>query len=573
MSNSMKHTILAFLSAMAVMTSCVYDHYPENGEEADVAAIGDGYALNLTVTLDNMGGTKASSGDLAQIENYIDPYKLRVLFFDGDEKFLFESKSRRVTPLPSANGYSRWLISIPFITAGNEYDWNWAGIRTALTTRKFKIAILANRPDEFFNANVLAGRTPAIAAKWYPNGPDWGVSDSGDKELFDLHHSQHDPIYHERGLKDIPAGSEGFYDFLLGKQGSESCLGGAVSCWVDMGTDGTKFEDKWNTGKIRYNILPDYDYPIPMYGIQEFPALTDWKEGTTYDLTSQISLLRSVVKLELLIPKSVVREKPDFVLLWYSNIYARCEPMDIWTPTDKIWERDHANCTEWQDIMDYGPITRNELPGNNTDYNTSFNPFRQRISWFYGSWLEKGWQFGTLGRTYVENAVRTYGDSPRIFNPCTMRNERVLVETDIDDGSYWHYVAYTGERNINDPSQLPRLDNTSSGQPTLSYWMIGIGGTLYGIPIADYGKVGTGGILNPTVTVPYTGGDPANIMTLDNAGYMVDVQRKASNTLMPWPLIRNHVYRLTISATRAGGDDALSVLSEELRSESIKFGR
>ena len=203
--NTIKYTILLLLFACTTLTACIDDDFYDSCEE-DVIDIPEGirkgYSINLTVTLDKMGGsTRAANivNPLEEVENYIDPTKFRVLFFSTNEetnedKFLFESRSRWVKKLDSNSSHSEWLVSVPVFTYGNDVykingktvEWDWERIRTALTTNKFKIAILANRPELDWYPKFDDVDVPA---HWYDNsGPHWTPEDTGVKDVFDLHH-------------------------------------------------------------------------------------------------------------------------------------------------------------------------------------------------------------------------------------------------------------------------------------------------------------------------------------------------------------------------------------------------
>lgn len=649
MKRNMKYNILLALLACIGLASCKHDVVgPEKGDIDDVLAeIQAGYSLTLKVTLDQMGGTTYTKGDytvdeLARIENYIDPEKFRVLFFDNDDKFLFESKSRWVKLLSETSDFTSWLVSVPVFSYGNDtgqYDWDWPTIRKALTKeteeeeKYFKIAILANRPEwEFFpelEDNTLGG------SRWFDNsGPFWTKDDTGKKDIFDLHHCQWDPIYTSKGRPSGYTGAELFYDFIMGKDNSGRSTMSATASWVDWTGDTNNSNDPNRRQGFRYPILPSYDYPIPMYGVQKFDAIMNWTEGTPFNLSSltaagsdnegynhnSISMLRSVVKMELVIPRTI--GTINHATIWYANLYSRCEPMDVWTPTDVLWEKDHADSNdwdpatkcEWQSIMEYGPIARDGDSNNNPPVDADRRAFQQRIAWFYGSWLDKNWGFGSLGQEYVRTQIARYGNSPRIFNPCTQRNNTIYCDENVTfhDASNYRYIVYLGERNINDPSNLGRMGNHNSGQPTVMYWNVSVTKNgmsyRYAFPITDYQVAG-----NPALQITREEGaeignlnciqgyenksekdypDVANspTHTVLHEGYMQWIHSNRwknyddkwnQNTTgapltakqRPWPLIRNHVYRITVGASTStrSGDDELSVSCEDLHSTSIKF--
>lgn len=703
-----KYLFPILLAAVCIAVSCVREDLPE-GQQPGAGLPGeesyDGDVLRIAVTLDNLGGvsTKASedinAGYLRRIENYVDPEKFRVLVFNSEDEFLFESKSRWIKQLDPAIDHSIWSVAIPLYTYGNDnaedYQWDWEEIRSQITNGKFKIAVLANRPE----VDWLPELTDNSEATQFDNsGPNWtrknsaaapvGLAGRDVKTVFDLHHSQYDPIYESKGKdansKGVAYGwGENIYKFIMGEEKGKPTLS-ATSSWVEMGTkdesgryftNGVNDDDidsfdkanqyknlsqdrywrgpgwgqnrdarGWNFRKTR---LPDESYPIPMYGIQEFAPLIGWKKGTTIDLVREgdkpISLLRSVVKIELVIPSDY---EPSDVVLFYSNIYARCEPMDVWTPTDQIWagiDDEHKDVCEIDLINGFGRMVTSEDFNKTTgDKIASFHLYRQKLAWLYGSWWQdEKWVFGDhtskpngavtidayLERTYTKETERF----PRVFNPCIQRNNTVYVDRTYTDaeGNY-HYVVYTGERNINDPSDLADMGKDGSGNPTALYWCViydtegnksflgdGEGSITYSFPIADYdGKYNTtpasvynvmregrivqndptdSGTLNyffkPSNSERCEGGtSPGGTKGANGTGmgeYMRRVQGHVTTACRaddrapgaylpsdyPLPLVRNHWYTLNLSPGTKSGDGTLpfSVQLEERHTRDISF--
>lgn len=650
--NNIKNIILTVLFGFMALTSCIDDDFSlSGGEDYDIPeGIKEGYSINLVVTLDKMGGTRAASSynplELEEIENYIDPEKFRVLFFDDDDKFLFESKSRWVKKLDPGSIHSEWLVSIPVFTYGNdvfdyEYEddngnivevkgeeWDWETIREALTTKSFKIAILANRPELDYYPK-LSGID--IGAHWYDNkGPYWYPKDTGKKDVFDLHHCQYDPMYHGKSATDLnPEEAKkysglgiGFYDFIMDDWKTVSDKNkeyydmrpkmGATASWVNH-TDrrtlpaGSPGDMTKNNSDYPYAILPSYEHPIPMYGIQKFDPITNWTKGTPFNVSdlagsgsdeyhfNTISLLRSVVRLDLLIPQASYPTRPNLVGLWYPNVYSRCEPMDVWTPTDDIWEDDHENDCEWNDIMNYGLTVsaKEQIGGTNAKNGTIRNAdnkldFQNTISWFYGAWKEKDWKFlNSEGKdlTPIDVPGLSY---PKIFNPCVQRNKFVIssictdpeipdagIQGDVthlyNDG-YWHFVMYTGERNMIDVNRIPLQGAQTSYTVT---WMFKDcdRNQYFCIPIADYSKPQqyATNCFGPYKDEDWDGSSNLPKESKDNARKETTKILKYADTLrdnvpakgepfqdnkfkgeeprdeMPWPLLRNHIYRITVT--------------------------
>lgn len=696
---TIKYKFLPFLFACIALVSCIDDDLLDCIDDNEIPEMfADGYSLNMIATLDKMGGTRAvelvskRGRELEALESYIDPEKFRVLFFDRQERFLFESKSRwvkKILPTTGDNDHSEWFVAVPLYAYGNDEseEWNWEEIRRVLTgedmdediehytnpnldpdykfsydtnviqkvingelKHAFKIAILANRPELEWNMGINGrdsngdlkdanGKLTAIITDkgWYiKNGPIWKKEHTrwGDnpKTVFDLHHCQYDPVYDGKNYNDrenttTPPSSGDYvtakdangkaqaryytnyhvYDFIAGKvkegEGFDEKKGkptmGATSTWIDWSGNDGETNGNANKGKTsanRFFMPPTEEHPIPMYGIQNFNKLENWVKGTPFNLSKvtsdqdadyeyqTISLLRSVVKLELVLPSTM---NPYWVALIYSNVYARCEPMNVWDPTDKIWSESDDNphssgyewkegdC-EWYNIRKYGATTRDSdfdfIDFNQPNVLTgSVQRYQERMSWFYGAWSEEGpdgkQRWGNLklnGEGYVSQDGTTPPPFPQIFNSCVQRVGNAICHEDTPerknrpyglltyeelDGR--HYVVYTGERNINDPSILLQMGNYKSGAPVVCYWQIketsDKNSNRYSIAFA-YNEEQTGkfkSYITDTEPSPKSAfGSDTDPRTGDPNSYEQAVQ--FNKAAMPWPLVRNHVYRIWV---------------------------
>ena len=742
-----KYKLLIFLLVCITLNSCMDDlESCIDSSDNDIPEVfTDGYALNFKVTLDPMGGTRATGVDeanpMAELESYIDPEKFRVLFFDREDRFLFESKSRWVKKIvPNEhNDHAEWFVSVPLYDYGNDeaYNWKWEEIRRVLTGEDvddadagytdetkngdvaFKIAILANRPNTEWNMgingrfskesrgthasvnvdgnglakNIETPNSTAQKREYYAdgndipgleitkngwklqNGPFWELVHTRwgnkTKTVFDLHHCQYDPIYHGKnyndrggivGTKDendynypndvkekirengggiwerfgpvnLTSGNWTYngnyfwyenlnvYDFIAGTvqegEGFDDYIGkptmGATSTWVSW-----KAEDNdTKLNSIRTFVPLTQDHPIPMYGIQAFaPIGKDWVKGTPFNLSyiadgqdkndyefKSISLLRSVVKLELILPGDIPENDLNVAMI-YPNVYARCEPMDVWTPTDQIWTNDDSHdkkglegdC-EWYRIRQYGPIsTTNAYANPPADkkgkevFTGSPAEYKKVMSWFYGAWLEKGWD-----KLDIRNKDNL--DYPQVFNPCVQRNGQVSCAKVnygplYKDGKH-HFIVYTGEKNINDPSNITEMGSAGNGNAPITSWWIRYDGHEYGIALAPHEGITNLTKSEATVkTSAYycpTTADPTSRFRYYEyrvQGYdrikpeEPDINKtegldKLDKKLMPWPLVRNHVYRIEIGelggGTRSGG--GMSIQTEVLSSKTINFDK
>lgn len=591
-----------FLILLLSLSSCTEDLMtPESeGYGNDNEMIDKVYSLNFVVTLDNMGSaTETRAGatlqdpiELTQWENYIDPERFRVLFFDKDDMFLFESKNRWLKQVSLSDTYSSWYVSIPFGPFGNDSygtgkEYDWVKIRNKLTSEPFKIAILANRPSELRYPGFIDSELSLPDGVFKNDGPQWGPAETGKKSVFDLHHCQYDIIYSDKG--EINKGNDYcWYDFVMGDINTSQPTMGAAINWVSFDNGDTDKVLLGGSTQMRNVKMPSKDHPIPMYGIQIFDPIpeSEWVLGTPFDISNEpeeafpnssynyntISLLRSCVRVDLKIPKSIKSGKPSLVSLWYSNIYSRCEPMDTWTPTDKIWNDDHNNGCEWKNIMNYGPVSKaNDTYGSGS----TKNDYQKRLSWFYGVWQEKGWPFKTVKGTTVTPIAETASTPyPRIFNTCIQRNKVITCnKADVSDyynDGYWHYVVYTGERNINDPNTLP----TMTKNPYIEVFVITWDKSkYYCIPLLNYkdnDDKDLTGVFGPHSNSDMNGGNwPSALNT-----YIGTLPSETSNNL-PYPLLRNHIYKFTLTGkTKAGGDlDGIAIDSEVVQSGDINFSQ
>ena len=645
-----------------MFTSCVDDDLIQDkpkGEDFNINAFSKGYSVAFDMTLDRFGGdlgTRVTDYELAEIENHLDPEEFRVLFFDKDDNFLFESKSRWFTEVDALDGNKRWRVGVPiFQYLSDSYDdnnsteddgsieerYNWEEIVSIMKNSGFKIAILANRPT--------TAKVPSItdwpedgSIKWSElksgyadNGPFWTAKNSiatpeserGEEEVkkvFDLHHCQFDPVYFSKSVGKESQDEYGarHYDFLM-EYGEFKELNvpfmGAVSTWLKEGE-----RDVAGKKKAFYK-LPDETQYIPMYGIQSFDPITDWTKGTTYNISTQTSsqstyyayksifLLRSVVKLELRIPMfdkegNYVDVNNEWAQIWYNNCMARCEPMDLSTPTNEIWASNHTKDCEWNRIKNYGLFA-------GTNRNNDEASFKKRLSWYYGVWRKnKWWDFEGDGITTSDVDANLYPEgheweNPRIFNPITQRLTSAFIcdnylpitgsndeyQTDEDgkeilnrDGNkipvqrpgqqYYHrWVVYCGERNNMDPTYLGEL--TSS--PKVAYFRIQLKKSdnwqIYDFPITNYNADYSEKDYNILDYLEEDGGGDEEIQKMEANGtkqnmtdYVNDIESWDPD-YQPYPVLRNHFYRITVSFDSTKDIDIEIMDSEERDVYGIYF--
>lgn len=601
----------------------------------------EGFTLSFKISLDGMEGNSdkffSRAGEdeiitneyLRDIENFVDLEKLRILFFtcldNSDQKlidgktyetgkhdiFLFESKSRWVSILTDAESTSSsWQVTAPIYTYGNNDEYDWTYIREALTQRPFKIVILANRPDQVRYSD-FDGTYGQDEFYFGNRGPYWSVAESnrGRQDFYKakefdftnldgkmtlqgtsingLHHCQWDPVYANKNL------NYNYYDFILGNP-SQTKEDDGVSNWMGAVSYWTKWRrneddsdwirnpnDKNNTTGLDrpYNFYyhPDRSQGIPMYGVQKFDAIDNWRPGTpinvserqvgqsgTYMERKDIYLLRSLARIDLVIPKNLVDEVIEPCLM-YSNVFGRCEPLDVATPTNILWDDNHDDC-EWHRLAAYGPVINGDL-----GQKANKNKFLERMAWYYGAWQDWGWDFnGELEPGDDKFSAVSKKNYPRIFNTCIQRNGTARIEDVIvDDPEYFHYVVYCGERNINDPSNFGKLDLPGSehcyfkfnARKTDSKGVVREGS--YCIAITNYDQNVNSIVKNILGT------------KTDLGDYRTTMGGSTNPGDWNWPIMRNHVYTFRVTSifgnTDTDGINVRVVSSENRSTPTIEF--
>lgn len=118
---------------------------------------GHTYGLGLVIAADALVADDAAGGEYRygnDAENYIDPAKLRLLFLDKEGNFKFEMSNLdypgiysglQLEPLrmTSGNAVSQWFVRIPVDELKQEH-------LDLITDEGFKVAVMANWPDEAF---------------------------------------------------------------------------------------------------------------------------------------------------------------------------------------------------------------------------------------------------------------------------------------------------------------------------------------------------------------------------------------------------------------------------------------
>ena len=208
--------------------------------------------------------------------------------------------------------------------------------------------------------------------------------------------------------------------------------------------------------------------PIPMYGVQEYKKLENyWKKGTLFNLSNfnhisssdsydskEVSLLRSVSKVELKIPKNF---NAHHVYLRCQNRFSRNEPMDVITPTNDLWLDDvngsHNLKCEW--------FTLKKMPTFYEENQVIKDNYQQKLAWYYGTWANNDKKLGEVPiysewlNQPDEKGVTEPDAFPHIMNPMIDRTDFTeFIYTGTSEGLYDRYVLYVPEKFVDDPNSV-----------------------------------------------------------------------------------------------------------------------
>lgn len=215
--------------------------------------------------------------------------------------------------------------------------------------------------------------------------------------------------------------------------------------------------------------------PIPMYGVQDFGPVGNYLvPDELFNLSDEsqnphspkgynyqsVGLLRSVAKATVYLSKAAFPEKPSYIFMRSMNRSARCYPIDVATPTDKLWnggtyvKNDSPNGTlrlsgietEVENIKSYGTMYEKDYKGDLLEH------FQSRLSWFFQVW-HSDWQWDWNGNTKIY--APTGLPAPRIFNPHINRSDYThFREMESDEPGYWCYELYVPEKHITDANKV-----------------------------------------------------------------------------------------------------------------------
>lgn len=347
----------------------------------------------------------------------------------------------------------------------------------------------------------------------------------------------------------------------------------------------------------RRGILPTKDYPIPMYGIQDFDPIGEyWEPGLLFNLSQYnhakkegynyrtVSLLRSLARVEVKLSKAAFPKKPSHVYLRSLNRSARTTPVDFFTPTDIVWngfnplsksdaqrlqnytESDELNeqavlistpghKKEWDNIYQYGPFYVGNSFIDTGTKEERVTEFRKTTSWPYGVW-EKQWNWDWNRTSENVGYYDTYkvGDSrahtgqtvpeyPRIHHPRISRSDYARFTEVNDPNGYWHYVIYAAEKNITDADN----PGNTADRPKIIHIELRFNGGMSN-DNADENLVDNFDD-NAAYRLYFTEGGMAQSSSFTYTGRSSwdNYERDWNIARQHWPIIRNHAYIFTVT--------------------------
>lgn len=527
--NGMKKYLISMmmLAALLLLPSCIYDAIdPATDPSAE------NYALSLTVELPVIGDTRAGN-DFEQYEDYVDPSKIRLLFFTAQETSSdddsaskdttlireFASSELSFIPIDLSRYSKQWHVRIPVNSSRD------AEFIKAIRENDFKIAVLANWPE------TLGEDKPFLTS-----------GESIDK----LHHLADDGVYSD------DAKNKGVYSILFNKSYGTSM--GLKTDWVVEDKQSYEDEDVLKTEKnsgyeFNIGVAPTEKQPIPMYGIQKFGALKDvWKEGTVFDLSnfdrmtpsykySDICLLRSVAKVELLIPASM---GPKEVFLRNANRSARCEPVDVTTNTKDIWFDTDANASKHDSKCEWSELVKMQRTPF-YDPKGSLESYPKALAWYYGRWSHVAEKLGADVDTDTDADTDADPGYPHILNPMIDRSDFTrFLETE-EEAQYKRYVLYVPEKFVDDPE--------TAGDPTSDPKVCHIEFRVSGDPVEDLDDDNCyriyfvkDGMTEVVKKIDFTKDESGIVKNWENV-----YEKNPDNLKEHWPIMRNHWYKFVVA--------------------------
>lgn len=303
-------------------------------------------------------------------------------------------------------------------------------------------------------------------------------------------------------------------------------------------------QDEYLYETDRTGVELSEEHLIPMYGVQKFGKLENyWVEGTVFDLSNFnklnptgyeggiIQLLRSVAKVELLLPKEA---KFSHVFLRNMNRTAFCEPMDVASSTIDIWNDTNSSSSHWNDNCEWSKLIGLDPFYTGSEENGhSWDNYQDKLSWYYGNWDKyEG------GSSLDKNKNFETGDYPHILNPHIDRSEFVKFLQAGDDNEYDRYVLYVPEKFVDDPDFTTGEDWGSTAPKLCHIEFRGADDPYYNLDD------------NNCYRIYFTeGGVYGNAPTLDDENHLWENTYENDPEILKnhWTIMRNHIYTFKVS--------------------------
>ena len=377
-----------------------------------------------------------------------------------------------------------------------------------------------------------------------------------------------------------PDDNQGYYDVSVGDDSQPMYIyctkGKAVIYSIEF------IRGKYLYDTDREGVAPSEDHPIPMYGVQDFPAISDWERGTTHNLNGNIYLVRSLSKVIVYIKKEF--GKPRHMYMKSMNRAARCEPMDVETSTYDLWAKGHTvSFTGYNEKLCELYAVRT----HGASYNMAQSNYQKWLSWFYGSWKNASWLADYVKDNSgnwdtdtdhsgwkFNNAVTPDIDeyTPHLFNSYIYRSDfcRFLFAGEDPSGQYWKYVLYMPDKNIDDPTTVGKMSSTPK-IPHIEYRFdpkntkeetnkVKYANTEYNLDDNDcfriyftnYGKSSSNGNVSNSLF-------PVNTKILNQTNSDYDGYEKDNSQIgnYHWPIVRNHIYEFWVGGVGPENPDIL----------------
>lgn len=417
----------------------------------------------------------------------------------------------------------------------------------------------ADIEKSYFSFDAYAAGTLVVWARSNSDNPTYIGVQQGDYNSEEDRIDNRNALTGDKKVGDMPSAGTYKHEFSVSVTGTNtdgnSYKGKPVNVKV-YAIDGDVdilqieyIEDDYLYNTDREGYLPSKERLIPMYGIQEFGPIGKFlvpdkvfnlSENTNEDGYDhkKIYLLRSVAKVELLIPSSF--PKLTHAYMRCSNRSSRCEPVDVSKPTDESWDDID---TEIDNIREYGPFYKSET--NNTEN------YRKRLAWFYTAWTtwKNPWQWNTKeGQTFT--VPSTDYEYPHIFNSRISRSDYIQFKpAEQTKEGYDRYVLYVPEKNIEDPNSKGSLNSTPK-VPHIELRFEGNGDTN----LDD----------NDCWRMYFRDKQPQ--VAQDKYD---DFEKDVNNLKTLYPIVRNHIYRFTINSS--GRNTVCTVCEWDNQETKIKF--